>query len=199
MSNKLNGKRVLVTAGAQGIGLAISRALLDRGCNVAVHYFSSADAANELKAEFGDRVLAFQADLTDLDQAKQLVEQSVAGLGGLDILINNAGSLIARKRLDEIEMDFWQTVIDVNVTSMLNVTKFAAPALREANGASIVNLASLAGRKGGHPGSLAYSTAKGAVLTLTRAMSNELGPDGIRVNALAPGLILDTNLSLIHI
>ncbi len=198
MSNKLNGKRVLVTAGAQGIGLAISRALLDRGCNVAVHYFSSADAANELKAEFGDRVLAFQADLTDLDQAKQLVEQSVAGLGGLDILINNAGSLIARKRLDEIEMDFWQTVIDVNVTSMLNVTKFAAPALREANGASIVNLASLAGRKGGHPGSLAYSTAKGAVLTLTRAMSNELGPDGIRVNALAPGLILDTNFHNTH-
>ena len=100
MNDKLNGKRVLVTAGAQGIGLAISRALLDRGCNVAVHYFSSADAANELKSECGNRVLAFQAHLTDLDQAKQLVEQSVAGLGGLDILMNNAGSLIARKRLD---------------------------------------------------------------------------------------------------
>ena len=193
MSEKLNGKRALVTAGAQGIGLAISRALLDAGCNVAVHYFSSADTANELKAEFGDRVIVLQADLTDPAAAKEMVEKAVSSLGGLEVLINNAGSLIARKRLDEIETDFWQTVIDVNVTSMINVSKSAAPALRQANGASIVNLASLAGRKGGHPGSLAYSTAKGAVLTMTRAMSNELGPDGVRVNALAPGLILETS------
>jgi len=198
MSNKLNGKRALVTAGAQGIGLAISRALLDNGCKVAVHYFSSADAANELKAEFGDRVEALQADLTDSDQTEQMVTKAVEALGGLEVLINNAGSLIGRKKLDEIEMDFWQTVNDVNVTSMLNVTKFAAPALRKANGASVVNLASLAGRKGGHPGSLAYSTAKGATLTMTRAMSNELGPDGVRVNALAPGLILETSFHDTH-
>ena len=198
MSQKLNGKRALVTAGAQGIGLAISRALLDEGCSVAVHYFSSADAANELKAEFGDRVVALQADLTDPAKTKEMVEEAVKGLGGLDVLINNAGSLIGRRKLDEIEPDFWQTVIDVNMTSMINVTKFAAPALREAKGASIVNLASLAGRKGGHAGSLAYSTAKGAVLTMTRAMSNELGPDLIRVNALAPGLILETSFHNTH-
>ena len=198
MSQKLNGKRALVTAGAQGIGLAISRALLDEGCSVAVHYFSSADAANELKSEFGDRVVALQADLTDPAKTKEMVEAAVKGLGGLDVLINNAGSLIGRRKLDEIEPDFWQTVIDVNMTSMINVTKFAAPALREAKGASIVNLASLAGRKGGHAGSLAYSTAKGAVLTMTRAMSNELGPDLIRVNALAPGLILETSFHNTH-
>jgi len=198
MSNKLNGKRALVTAGAQGIGLAISRALLDNGCSIAVHYFSSADTANELKAEFGDRVVVLQADLTDPAQTKEMVEKAVAELGGLDVLINNAGSLIGRRKLDEIEPDFWQTVVDVNVTSMINVTKFAAPALREAKGASVVNLASLAGRKGGHAGSLAYSTAKGAVLTMTRAMSNELGPDLIRVNALAPGLILETSFHNTH-
>jgi len=198
MSQKLNGKRALVTAGAQGIGLAISRALLDEGCSVAVHYFSSADAANELKAEFGDRIEVLQADLTDPGQTKEMVEKAVAALGGLEVLINNAGSLIGRRKLDEIEPDFWQTVIDVNMTSMINVTKFAAPALREAKGASIVNLASLAGRKGGHAGSLAYSTAKGAVLTMTRAMSNELGPDLIRVNALAPGLILETSFHNTH-
>jgi 3-oxoacyl-[acyl-carrier protein] reductase len=198
MSKKLNGKKALVTAGAQGIGLAISRALLDNGCNIAVHYFSSADAANELKAEFGDRVEVFQADLTDPGQTQEMVEKAVAALGGLEVLINNAGSLIGRRKLDEIEPDFWQTVVDVNMTSMINVTKFAAPALREAKGASIVNLASLAGRKGGHAGSLAYSTAKGAVLTMTRAMSNELGPDLIRVNALAPGLILETSFHNTH-
>ncbi|MBB3207301.1 3-oxoacyl-[acyl-carrier protein] reductase [Rhodopirellula rubra] len=188
----------MVTAGVQGIGLAISRALLDAGCKVVVHYFSSADAANELKAEYGDRVEAIQADLTDPAQAKQMVENAVEALGGLEILINNAGSLIGRRGLDEVDMDFWQSVIDVNVTSMINVTKFAAPALREANSASIVNLASLAGRKGGHAGSLVYSTAKGAVLTMTRALSNELGPDGIRVNALAPGLILETSFHNTH-
>ncbi len=198
MSEKLKGKRALVTAGAQGIGLAISRALLDAGCNVAVHYFSSADTANQLKTEFGDRVEVFQADLTDPAQTEQMVSKAVEALGGLEILINNAGSLIGRKRLEEIDTDFWQTVNDVNVTSMLNVTKFAAPALRNANGASVVNLASLAGRKGGHPGSLAYSTAKGATLTMTRALSNELGPDGVRVNALAPGLILETSFHDTH-
>jgi len=170
--------------------LAISRALLDNGCSIAVHYFSSADAANELKAEFGDRVEVLQADLTDPAQTKEMVDKAVAALGGLDVLINNAGSLIGRRKLDEIEADFWQTVVDVNVTSMINVTKFAAPALREAKGASVVNLASLAGRKGGHAG--------GAVLTMTRAMSNELGPDLIRVNALAPGLILETSFHNTH-
>lgn len=199
MSDKLNGKRALVTAGGQGIGLAISRALLDAGCNVAVHYFSSADAANQLKAEYDDgRVEVFQADLTDESQAEQMVKQAVDTLGGMDILINNAGSLIGRKLLEEIDMKFWQTVVDVNMTSMLNVTKFARPALREAKGASVVNLASLAGRKGGHPGSLVYSTAKGAVLTMTRALSTELGADGIRVNALAPGLILETSFHNTH-
>ena len=198
MNEKLNGKRALVTAGAQGIGLAISRALLNEGCSVAVHYYSSADAANELKSEFGDRVFVFQADLTDAAQTEQMVGEAIAALGGLEILMNNAGSLIARRRLEEVDMDFWQTVNDVNVTSMINVTKFAAPALRAANGASVVNLASLAGRKGGHPGSLVYSTAKGAVLTMTRALSNELGPDGVRVNALAPGLILETSFHDTH-
>lgn len=198
MSEKLNAKRALVTAGAQGIGLAITRALLNEGCRVAVHYFSSAEAGEALMAEFPGQVHAFQADLTDPEQSEQLVAQSVDFLGGLDILINNAGSLIARRMLDEVDMDFWKTVIDVNVTSMVNVTKFAAPALRAANGASVVNLASLAGRKGGHSGSAMYSTAKGAVLTLTRALSGELGPDGIRVNALAPGLILETSFHNTH-
>lgn len=199
MSELLNGKRALVTAGAQGIGLAISKALLAEGCNIAVHYFSSADAANQLKAENEPgRVETFQADLTDPAEAERLVGGAVNFFGGLDVLVNNAGSLIARRMLGEVDMDFWKTVIDVNVTSMMNVTKFAAPSLKQAGGASVINLASLAGRKGGHPGSLVYSLAKGAVLTFTRALATELGPDGIRVNALAPGLILDTSFHNTH-
>ena len=94
--------------------------------------------------------------------------------------------------------DFWNKVMDINLTSMMYVTKAAAPYLAKNENSSIVNLASLAGRKGGHPGSLAYATSKGAILTYTRALSTELGPQGIRVNAVAPGLILGTSFHNTH-
>jgi 3-oxoacyl-[acyl-carrier protein] reductase len=116
----------------------------------------------------------------------------------LDILINNAGSLVARKMLHEIEAEFWQKVMDINLTSMMYVTRAAAAHLEKNENSSIVNLASLAGRKGGHPGSLVYATSKGAILTYTRALSTELGPKGIRVNAVAPGLILGTSFHNTH-
>lgn len=127
-----------------------------------------------------------------------MVEQTVAAFGGLDILINNAGSLVARRMLNEMGNDFWHKVMDINMTSMMMVTRAAAPYLTKHKNSSIVNLASLAGRKGGHPGSLVYSTSKGAILTFTRALASELGPDGVRVNAVAPGLILGTSFHNTH-
>jgi 3-oxoacyl-[acyl-carrier protein] reductase len=105
---------------------------------------------------------------------------------------------VQRRRLAEIDAEFWNRVQAINVSSMLWVTRAAVPWLQRQNGASIVNLSSLAGRKGGHPGSLAYSTAKGAVLTWTRCLSTELAPLGIRVNAIAPGLILGTRFHQTH-
>ncbi|MDP0498496.1 MAG: SDR family oxidoreductase [Verrucomicrobiota bacterium JB022] len=199
---KLAGKKALVTAGGQGIGLAITRQLLAEGCDVAVHYFSSAvdtAALRSVCSRENAKVCGLQADLRQRDQASACVEQAVDALGGLDILINNAGSLIGRRRLNELDPDFWQDSFDLNVSSMNWITQAALPALREAqDGASIVNLASLAGRKGGHPGSLAYSTMKGAILTYTRALAQELGPEGIRVNAVAPGLILGTSFHNTH-
>ncbi|MBL9188169.1 MAG: SDR family oxidoreductase [Opitutaceae bacterium] len=203
--NKLLGKRALVTAGAQGIGLATSRQLLRAGCDIAVHYHSSAAAAEALVTEataLGRRCVALTGDLTRTEACDALVAAAVQALGGLDILVNNAGSLIGRRSLAEADDDFWAQTIMLNLGSLRKVTRAAAPhlaaAAKTAGGASIVNLASLAGRKGGHGGSLAYSTAKGAVLTFTRALSAELGPQGIRVNALAPGLILGTSFHDTH-
>jgi 3-oxoacyl-[acyl-carrier protein] reductase len=202
---KLLGKRALVTAGAQGIGFAISRQLLAAGCDLFVHYRSSAEGAQALvreAAQLGRRCGVARADLTTSEESNQLVAEAVKFLGGLDVLINNAGSLIARRSLADAEDDFWAEVMSLNLGSVRRITRASAPHLTNAaktrGGASIVNLSSLAGRKGGHPGSLAYSTAKGAVLTFTRALASELGPQGVRVNALAPGLILGTSFHQIH-
>ena len=201
MNIKLNKKNALVTAGAQGIGEAITRGLIDSGANVAIHYFSSSDTARQLQEyaiSKGCKALIIQGDLTQKEEAKAVVEKSVDALGGIDILINNAGSLVARKTLNEIEANFWQKVMDLNLTSMMYVTQAASPHLTKNEHSSVVNLASLAGRKGGHAGSLAYSTSKGAILTFTRALSSELGPHGVRVNAVAPGLILGTSFHNTH-
>jgi 3-oxoacyl-[acyl-carrier protein] reductase len=203
--NKLQGKRALVTAGAQGIGLAISEHLLRAGCDVFVHYRSSAAAAKELEGtatKLGHRCSSASADLTETEGCDALVAEAVRFLGGLDILINNAGSLIARKSFLQADDSFWAETMSLNVGSVRKTTRAAVPHLMTAaktrGGASIVNLSSLAGRKGGHAGSLAYSTAKGAVLTFTRSLASELGPQGIRVNALAPGLILGTSFHTTH-
>ncbi len=201
INSKLIGKNVLITAGAQGIGEAITRHFIDSGANVAIHFFSSGDTAKQLTkyaTSKGQKAVAISGDLTKESDANALVEKTVAALGGLDILINNAGSLVARKRLGELETSFWHKVMDINMTSMMFVTRAAAPHLAKNENSSMVNLASLAGRKGGHAGSLAYSTSKGAILTFTRALSSELGPQGTRVNAVAPGLILGTSFHNTH-
>jgi 3-oxoacyl-[acyl-carrier protein] reductase len=202
MKEKLRGRRALVTGGGQGLGSAISRALIAAGCDVAIHYFSSRQGAEELAASAeaaGQKASSFQADLTDEKACAELVVKAAEFLGGIDILINNAGDLVERRFLGDIDTGFWQRVQQINVNSLLWVTRAAQPHLaRAARGASIVNLASLAGRKGGHPGSLAYATAKGAILTWTRALAVELAPQGIRVNAVAPGLILGTHFHTTH-
>lgn len=199
--HKLAGKKVLVTAGAQGIGLAISEQMIEAGAHVAVHYHSSVDVAQALVAKVRSNGLdgcAIQADLTHQAEAEHLVRKVDEQLGGLDVLINNAGSLVARKTLEMVDEAFWREVLDVNLTSCLWVTQAAVPLLCRNPHSSIVNMASLAGRKGGHAGSLVYSTAKGAILTWTRSLATELGPRGVRVNAVAPGLILGTSFHNTH-
>jgi 3-oxoacyl-[acyl-carrier protein] reductase len=191
----------LITGGGQGLGLAIAEQLLGEGAEVVIHYFSSAEGANKVKSEArekGQRVECFRADLTNEQQARVLVSDAAEFLGGLDILVNNAGDLVGRNPLGQITTEFWEKVMAINLTSMMWVTREAVPWLTKAGQASVVNVSSLAGRKGGHPGSLAYSAAKGGVLTWTRALATELAPHGIRVNVVAPGLILGTRFHATH-
>ena len=198
---KLKGKRVLITGGGQGLGFAIVEEFIAAGAQVAVHYYSSDRGALQLKEMAlgrNQRADIFKADLTRESQATGLVKNAAAFLDGLDILINNAGDLVGRHLLEEIDTEFWEQVLAVNMTSMMWVTRAAVPFLAASGAASIVNLSSLAGRKGGHAGSLAYATAKGGVLTWTRALASELAPRGIRVNAVAPGLILGTRFHATH-
>ena len=202
---KLKGKRALVTAGAQGIGLAISRELAAAGCDVFVHYRTSREAAEALCGEMmagGVRAGSAAGDLTDPAVCRSVVQGAAAFLGGLDVLVNNAGSLVARRKFEDADDAYWTEVMRLNLDSARWVTHAALPHLVDAGasraGASIVNLSSVAGRHGGGPGAIAYSTAKGALLTLTRGWATEYAPKGVRVNAVTPGLILGSAFHTQH-
>jgi 3-oxoacyl-[acyl-carrier protein] reductase len=197
----LTGKRVLVTGAGQGLGYAIAEHLIDAGANVAAHYFSSGAGAKDLKARAEKKKLAvaiFQADLTQEREALALPGLAAESLGGLDVLINNAGDMVQRRFLDAMDTAFWNRVFAINMTSMMWVTQASVPFLAKAGQSSIVNLSSLAGRRAGGAGAVAYASAKGAIVTFTRGLSMELASKGIRVNAVAPGLILGTRFHATH-
>ena len=194
MQIDLTGKVAIVTGGARDIGRATSLALAGAGAAVAVNYQSSADRAKAVVDEIagkGGKAVAIRADVTRPEQARNLVAETRAALGGtVHILVNNAGGLVARKKLDEMDEQFWDQVIALNLKSVFLATQAAVPHMTD--GGAIVNLSSLAARDGGGGGAMAYSAAKGGVLTLTRGLSKELAPKKIRVNAVSPGLIATT-------
>lgn len=186
---KLKGKTAIVTGGGRDIGLACVHALAREGANVVINYHSSAGGADKAVADIeaaGGRAIAVQGDLTQAADATALVDHAVKAFGGVDILVNNSGGLIARKTITEMDADHWAKVMDLNLTSVFHMVKASLPHM--ASGGSIINIASLAGRDGGGPGAVAYAASKGAVITMTRGLAKELGPD-IRVNALNPGMI----------
>jgi 3-oxoacyl-[acyl-carrier protein] reductase len=193
---KLNGKSAIITGGGRDIGAAVARKFASEGANVAISYFESSKGADAVVAEIesaGGKAIAVQADLNTQAGVDKLVNATVEAFGAVDILVNNAGGLIARKTIAEMELSHWEAVMTLNVTSTFMMTKACLPHM---SGGAIVNLASQAGRDGGGPGAVAYATSKGAVMTMTRGLAKELGPD-IRVNALCPGMI-DTDFHNIH-
>lgn len=192
--SSLAGKVALVTGGARDIGAAIARTLAAHGATVVINTLHSVDRATVLADEIrvaGGTAHVVPADVTDPAAVDALIAATLAVAGAqIDILINNAGGLVARRTMEAMDMAFWRQVLDLNLTSVFAVTKAVLPHMPD--GGSIVNLSSLAARDGGGGGALAYSAAKGAVLTLTRGLSKELAPRRIRVNCVSPGLIATT-------
>lgn len=191
---ELKGKVAIVTGGGRDIGKAISVKLAAMGAKVVVNYYNTPgeaeDTVNTIEKNGGEAILV-KADLTKWGECFKLVEKAQAAFGEeIHILVNNAGGLVARKKLCEMDEKFWDFLMALNLKSVFMMHKAAVPHMKE--GASIINIASQAGRDGGGGGASAYATTKGGVMTFTRAMAKELGPDGIRVNALCPGLIATT-------
>jgi 3-oxoacyl-[acyl-carrier protein] reductase len=188
---RFKDKLAIVTGGGRDIGRSISLRFAAEGAKVVINYRSDEAAAQDTLAavqDAGGTALLHRADVTKADEVAGLIAAAAAfGGGTIDVLVNCAGGMVARKTLADMDEAFFDTVMDLNFKSAFLVTKAALPHL--AKGSAIVNLSSLAARDGGGPGASIYAASKGALTTLTRSWAKELGPQGIRVNALCPGLI----------
>ena len=187
-------KVAVVTGGSRDIGKAISLKLAAAGAKVVVNYFNNEAQGNKTVKEItdaGGTAIAVAGDMTKAGDVDKLVAATVDAFGkNIDILVNVVGGLVARKSLAEMDEAFFDKVMKLNVNSTFLTIKAVVPLMT--NGGSIVNLSSLAGRDGGGPGATAYATSKGAIMTFTRGLAKELGPQGIRVNCVCPGMISTT-------
>lgn len=190
----LQNKLILITGGARDIGRAITKNLAKNGANLAINFYGSLDEANLLENELKEDnidALFLQGDMTSEVDVKNFIDQATTKFGtNIHGLVNVSGGLVERRTIDQMDLDFLNKVMHLNLNSSFLTIKHSLPFMSD--GSSIVNFASQAGRDGGGPGASAYASSKGAVMTFTRSMAKELGPKGIRVNALCPGMISTT-------
>jgi 3-oxoacyl-[acyl-carrier protein] reductase len=188
----LKDRVCLVTGASTGIGAAVARALGAQGARVAVHYNQSRDAANEVVAAIkaaGGEGFAIGGDVSRVKVINEIVERTAAHFGRLDMLINNAGSLVKRVPIFEATDEHYDAVMDLNVRSVVAACRAAIPHFRKQGRGNIINTTSIAARNGGGYGAVLYASAKGFVSTFTRGLAKEMVKDNIRVNAVAPGVI----------
>lgn len=187
---QLKGRKALITGGASGIGQAIVLALASQGADVVLTYQTSDPSGTvEAARAKGVRALASKADLTQEEEADRVVDMAVRELGALDILVANAGGLVHRSRTVDMPLSLWSEVMAVNLTSTFLCCRAALRHMEPRRTGNLILISSLAGHNGGGPEATHYGAAKGAMITYTRGLAKEVGPLGIRVNGIAPGLI----------
>jgi NAD(P)-dependent dehydrogenase (short-subunit alcohol dehydrogenase family) len=188
----LTGRVALITGGSSGIGAATATTFAELGAKVAISYQQNQAGAERVSASIascGGACVAVRADVRRSDEIRSLVAAAVDALGPIDILVNNAGSLVARQPIAEITEARWNEIVDLNLKSAVICSQAVAPSMIARRRGAIVNVASIAGRNGGGPGAGAYASAKGGLITFTKALAKELAPHGVRVNAVSPGVI----------
>ncbi|MGO9640369.1 MAG: SDR family NAD(P)-dependent oxidoreductase [Candidatus Acidiferrales bacterium] len=189
---ELKNKAALVTGASSGIGAATAILLAASGTKVVVNYFHNEKGAREtvaaIQAAGGESIL-LRADVRKSAECLSLVDASVRQFGPLDILINNAGSLVERLRILELNEERWDEVLALNLKSAYVCSRAVAKSMIERKSGVIINVSSIAGRNGGGPGSIHYATAKAGLLAFSKAIARELAPHGVRVNCVSPGVI----------
>jgi 3-oxoacyl-[acyl-carrier protein] reductase len=188
----LAGKAILITGASTGIGAAAARAFAAAGCKIAIHYNASLNRAEEVAADVrfsGSEAYLVGGDFTSSLAAREVVNSAAQMMGGIDVLINNAGGLVRRVPIADIDDEFFDAVMDLNVRSLVAACSAAVPLMRERGGGNIINVTSIAARHGGGVGAVMYAAAKGFVSTFTRGLAKEVVHDNIRVNAVSPGVI----------
>ena len=187
-----DNKVVWVTGSSTGIGRAIAVKFAEHGATVIVHGNANKAEAEKTLSEVqskGAKGLLVLGDVTDRSQVDQMTAEIEKEFGRIDILINNAGTMVKRARIEDIEADTLEKIININFTSVIHVTQSVLPLMKQQGQGAIINMTSVAARNGGSGGAVAYAASKGAVSTLTRGLAKEMVEYKIRVNAIAPGVI----------
>ena len=188
-----NRPKALVTGASSGIGAATAVELARRGMAVAVHYFNNEEGARQTVQairDTGGEAFQIKAAVRQQSEVQRMVAEVLNEFGTLDVLVNNAGSMVGRVPFLEMTDDYWNEVFQLNVSSVFYCTQAVARQMTKQKSGVVINVSSIAGRHGGGPGAICYAAAKGAVLTLTKGLAKELAPQGIRVNGVNPGVIL---------
>lgn len=188
----LQDQTALITGASSGIGSATAVAMAGEGARVAVNYLKNRSGAERTVEEIrkaGGEAMAIQADVTSSVQVQAMVDAVRKQWGQIDILVNNAGDLLARRTLADMTEEYWDQVMDLNLKSVFLCVKAVWEEMAARQKGCIINVTSIAGRNGGGPGSGVYAAAKGGMITYNKSLAKELAPHGIRVNAIAPGVI----------